>query len=394
MFYNKIILRKGEFLMNSITITEKDEIIMRLVHYFITKENYTPIVVRGVKDEVWLENTDAYYKIVRINSNYIHNIEQFNMDILKVTNVVRQVKRKTFSFSMKVLNIFLDMNEDVKTYNSKNIFSVILKNGTSDEDIKKLATYFPTIENNIMNNDEGIDLILNITEDINDKTANNNRIYEATFKPKKIIITYIIMAICIILFVLMYILGNGSMDTYTLYSFGAVYKKAILNGQIYRLLTGTLLHAGLIHLLCNMYSLYIIGSQLENFVGKAKFLVIYLVSAISGSLLSCIFSSSISVGASGAIFGLLGSLLYFGYHYRLYLGSVVKTQIIPLIILNLFLGFMSTGIDNFAHIGGLIGGFLATMALGINGKSTKSERINGSIVLIIYLIFLIFMLFR
>jgi rhomboid protease GluP len=143
-----------------------------------------------------------------------------------------------------------------------------------------------------------------------------------------------------------------------------------------------------------MYSLYIIGSQLENFVGKAKFLVIYLVSAISGSLLSCIFSSSISVGASGAIFGLLGSLLYFGYHYRLYLGSVVKTQIIPLIILNLFLGFMLTGIDNFAHIGGLIGGFLATMALGINGKSTKSERINGSIVLIIYLIFLIFMLFR
>jgi rhomboid protease GluP len=143
-----------------------------------------------------------------------------------------------------------------------------------------------------------------------------------------------------------------------------------------------------------MYSLYIIGSQLENFVGKRKFIFIYLVSAISGSLLSCIFSDSLSVGASGAIFGLLGSLLYFGYHYRLYLGSVVRSQIIPIIILNLLLGLSISGIDNFAHIGGLIGGFLATMAVGINGKSTKSEQINGFIVLAIYLIFLSVMLFR
>jgi rhomboid protease GluP len=380
--------------MNPITVTEKDEIVMRLVHYFITKENYTPIVVRGVKDEVWLENNEAYYKIVRINSNYIHNNEQFNMDIYKVKNVMRQIKKKTFSFSMKTLNIFIDMNEEVKIYNDRNIVSLILKNGTSEEDIKKIAPYFPDITNNIMNNNEGLELMLNVTEDINNKTEINNRIYEATFKPKKIIITYIIMAICILLFILMYIFGNGSMDTYTLYNFGAVYAPLIKQGQIYRLLLGTFLHAGLIHLVCNMYSLYIVGSQLENFVGKVKFLIIYLVSAISGSLLSCIFSSSISVGASGAIFGLLGSMVYFGYHYRLYLGSVIRTQIIPIIFLNLLLGFMLSGIDNFAHIGGLIGGFLATMAVGVNGKSTKSERINGSVVLVLYLAFLIYMLFR
>jgi rhomboid protease GluP len=140
-----------------------------------------------------------------------------------------------------------------------------------------------------------------------------------------------------------------------------------------------------------MYSLYIIGNQLESYMGKLKYLIIYLISALTGSLLSIVFSNAYSVGASGAIFGLLGSLLYFGYHYRLYLNSVIKTQIIPLIILNLSLGFIIQGIDNMAHIGGLIGGYLATMAVGVPNKSTNTEKVNGLIVLILLVIFLIYM---
>lgn len=380
--------------MNPITITKKDEIIMRLIHYFITEENYTPIVVRGVKDEVWLENNDAYYKIIRINSNYIHNVEQYRIDTLKIKNVMRQIKKKTLSFSMKTLNLLLDLNEDVKITNEKNIVSLALDTGASDEDIKKIAEYFPTIQKKLIRNVEGLDLILNVTEDINEKTEKNNRVYEATFKPKKIVITYAIMILCTFIFFLMYLFGNGSLDAYTLLVFGAVYSPLIKLGQVWRLLTGTFLHAGIIHLLTNMYSLFIIGSQLETFIGKKKFIFVYLISALSGSLMSSIFSSAISVGASGAIFGLLGSLLYFGYHYRLYLGSVLKAQIIPIILLNLFLGFTLSGIDNAAHIGGLVGGYLATMAVGITGKSEKNDRLNGFIVLFIYIAFLIFVLFR
>ena len=87
----------------------------------------------------------------------------------------------------------------------------------------------------------------------------------------------------------------------------------------------------------------------------------------------------------------MGSLLYFGYHYRVYLGSVLKSQIIPLILFNLLIGFITPGIDNFAHIGGLIGGALATVAVGVKYKSTKFEMINGWIVLIILMAFLFFM---
>jgi len=71
--------------MDTIVMNNKDEILMSLVHYFVTEKDYTPIVVKGVKDEIWLENTEGPYRIIRINCNYIHNDEQFNFDIFKTS---------------------------------------------------------------------------------------------------------------------------------------------------------------------------------------------------------------------------------------------------------------------------------------------------------------------
>ena len=132
-----------------------------------------------------------------------------------------------------------------------------------------------------------------------------------------------------------------------------------------------------------------IGSMVEGYYGRKKFSVIYLVSAITGSLLSIAMNDVPSIGASGAIFGLLGSLLYFGYHYRVYFGSVILARIIPVIIINLGLGFMLDGVDKFAHIGGLSGGLLISKALGINSKDKKSDKVNGIILTGIYVIFLV-----
>ena len=181
--------------------------------------------------------------------------------------------------------------------------------------------------------------------------------------------------------------------TLTAINLGANIRALLQAGEIWRLVTAAFLHANLIHLALNMYSLYIVGSQIETFLGKVKFLIIYFISAIAGCLLSAVSSGSPSVGASGAIFGLLGALLYFGYHYRTYLGNVVKTQILPIIVLNLAIGFMSTSIDNFAHIGGLIGGIFTTMALGVDGRSKTYEKINGFLCLIIFIGFLSYLLF-
>ena len=232
-------------------------------------------------------------------------------------------------------------------------------------------------------------------------------LFTKIFEPKKVIVTPILIGICILVFVLMYLIGIREFNTYTLTQFllgnisnyflelcGANSQELVKAGEVWRLFTSMFIHIGIIHLVVNMNALKIIGKQVESLLGRIKFLIIFIGSGIVGSLFSVVMNSSVSAGASGAIFGLLGSLLYFGYHYRLYLATVLKTQIIPVILINLAIGFLIPGIDNFAHIGGLIGGYLLSMIVGIPGKTRKNERINGVIVLALLVLFLVYMLVR
>ena len=377
-------------------INKDDELVMKLLHYFITEKGYNPIVLHGAQNEIWLENLDQDYKIVRIVSNYIHNDEQLDFDIFKTKNIMKKIKRNTFSFNMNALIIFLNLGDNVHFDNDKfgsNLIAIDLKDFNDLEKNEAVIKSFPDICKKEESSEDGFNLFLKLTKEINDKNEVEAKKAEDIFTKKKPVITYALIIINVLVFIAMYIFGKGSEDTLTLLLFGANYPVLVRAGDYYRLITSAFLHIGLLHLICNNYALYVIGSQLESFLGKAKFLIIYLVSAICGSLMSMLFSDGISAGASGAIFGLLGSLLYFGYNYRVYLGTVLKSQIIPLIILNLIIGFVTPGIDNAAHIGGLLGGLGMTMALGIKYKTSTFEKVNGKIIMTIYVGFLIFMAF-
>jgi rhomboid protease GluP len=384
--------------MEQLILSKKDEIVMKLLHYFITEEGYNPIVLHGAKDEIWLEKLDADYKIIRISSQYIHNDEQLNFDIYKTKQIIKNIKRKTFTFNINALNIFLNLGDNVnisrdEEINYGNIKCINVNDINDLNKYKMINEYFPKITKKLDFEEKGVELFMKITSDINKKNEEDAYRAEDIFKPKKPIITYLLIGINTVLFLLMYLIGNGSTSVNTLLNFGASHPELIRAGDYYRLISSAFLHIGVVHFLFNNYALYVIGPQLESFFGKTKFIIIYLFSAISGNLLSMIFNNSIGAGASGAIFGLLGSLLYFGYHYRVYLGSVIKSQIIPLILINLFIGFTLEGIDNAAHIGGLIGGVLITMALGIKYKTTTFEKVNGWIITAIFTAFLIYMAF-
>lgn len=377
---------------NGITVSEKDELIMRLVHYFVTKENYSPIMVNGVKNEIWLENLEADYKIIRINSNYIHNNEQFDFDMYKILNVNKQISKRTLTRKLKTLNIFTDINESVKLSSVKGIDNFIVNSNEDLLDKNGIISMYPCINDEKIKDLHGLDFLLNVSNDINKKTEKENKFYESVFREKKIVVTKILIIINIVIsLIALFLYYSGTIDLLSMF---CINRMGLKNGEIWRLVTSGFLHLDLIHLACNMYSLHVIGNQMETFIGKKRFIFVYFISMIVGNLLSVTLNNSSSVGASGAIFGLLGSMLYFGYHYRIYLGSVMRQQIIPLLILNLGIGFIIPNINIVAHIGGLIGGVLGTMAVGIEKKTQKSEMINGTICLILLVLFLCFMIFR
>lgn len=375
--------------MNQFTINSNEELVMKLLHYFIYAKGYNPVIIRGVQNEIWLENLNEDYKIVRIVSNYIHNNEQFKSDLFKTKVLMKNIKKKTLSFKLNALSLFLNLGDNVNLENF-NEDNISFANIQSEDDLNKyqfIEASFPDINQNMDFKEKGLELFMKLTKEINDKHEGDAKMNEDVFSVKKPIITYALILLNIIAFILSNIFGFN--DVLTNFAVNNYY---VTHGEIWRLITGTFLHANIFHLLFNCYALYIIGMQLESFLGKAKYLIVYLLSALAGSMLSIFMSTGFSVGASGAIFGLLGSLLYFGYHYRVYLDTVIKSQIIPLIIINLLIGMMP-GIDNWAHIGGLIGGALATMAVGIKYKSTTFEIINGWILYIIYIGFIGYMAF-
>lgn len=371
---------------------KSDLMVMKLLHYFITEKNYNPVIVHGVKDEIWLENMDADIKIIRIVIGYIHNSEQLDFDNFKVSSLSKQIKKKTFSFNMKVLSLYIDLNEDVEIPLIKNKYMV---RAGSEKDLKSsdiIKNLFPDLNEKLIYNEKGEELYQKINNDILKYNYEQSEKINDLFKVKKPIVTNILIVIMIAIFCLMYLLGKGSEDANTLIFFGALVKPSL---SPIRIITSIFLHIGIFHLIMNVWALKILGEQNETFYGHFKLFVIFLYSGIVGNLLSLIFMGdhSISAGASGSIFGLMGSLLYFAINQRTYMTEALKKSIIPVIIINVVISFLAPSINLYAHLGGLFGGMLISNALGIKYKTSKFEKVNGwitSILLVVVLTYLVY----
>lgn len=169
-----------------------------------------------------------------------------------------------------------------------------------------------------------------------------------------------ILITCVSIFALSLLLGSFAL------SFGMI-PAAIAQGEWWRLLTSTVLHGGILHLLFNMYALYWLGPQLESMLGQMRFAALYVFSALGGSIASYWFSdlNTVSVGASGAIFGLITATIVIGREMR----SDVS-QLVVLLGLNVVIGFLQTGIDWRAHFGG------AVVGAAVAYLYTKGTRLN------------------
>ena len=184
------------------------------------------------------------------------------------------------------------------------------------------------------------------------------------FRP---LVTYLLLIINAVVFAAMWRVGNGNVSQAAL-AFGVKDNDLIRAGQWWRLITPIFLHGNLEHIAVNSLSLYWLGSELEGLYGRRRYLLVYLISGIAGNYVSFLLKPAPSLGASGAIFGLVGAAICFPIRFRSLLPEKLRTYILTrmglVAAINLGIGFaMPNVVDNWAHLGGLVGGVFAALLL-------------------------------
>ena len=181
-------------------------------------------------------------------------------------------------------------------------------------------------------------------------------------------LTVLLIILNILVFLAVEVTGT-SQDVLHMLDCGAAYTPLIVeNGEVYRLFTSMFLHFGISHLANNMLVLFVLGSRLERVAGRVRFLIIYLLGGLSGNIISMLFELrqqeySVSAGASGAVFAAMGAMIYIVIRNRGWLEDLSMRQILIMAAFSLYFGFTSSGVDNAAHIGGMISGFVLAVVL-------------------------------
>lgn len=178
------------------------------------------------------------------------------------------------------------------------------------------------------------------------------------------IVTVTLIAVNVLIWLVLELIGDTTDGEFMLAHGAAFVPYIIEDHEWWRLFTSMFLHFGAEHLVNNMLLLAVIGMRLENVLGKIPFTVVYLFSGLCGSILSAVediryADYAVSAGASGAIFGILGALIAWAAFHKWKVEGLTMKGLLFMAVLSLYYGFSTAGVDNWGHIGGLCGGFLA-----------------------------------
>lgn len=205
------------------------------------------------------------------------------------------------------------------------------------------------------------------SEQPNNPTQPGSRQVGVNVPLNKPVVTYVLLGLNVFLFLFQTLL-NFIAENNWLLEYGIKIYSKILEGQLWRFITPAFLHSNLMHIAFNMYALFILGRRIESTYGHGRFLLLYLLSAFGGNVLSFVLSDANSLGSSTAIFGLIAAEAVFIIHNRRLFGERVRGMLFNIafiLLINLVLGFSAnSNIDNFGHLGGLLGGFLFASLAG------------------------------
>lgn len=368
--------------------TQELYLFWRLAHYFIAVQEYRIIQLSKDQNELWLEKMEN--KNVRVIRLLCRNLDWSNWlqrDIELTSHNGERIRKQLGKGELNVLNLYFTAYPPVDDYHYRiekpfinpqtsktKVNSVIFERENLPLSMEKVSDLFQdTISFSIP--EENIDQETErLKHEALTTAVDKIKAEKSMFEYGKPFFTYFFIAIQLIVFLLLEVSG-GSTNTETLIKFGAKFNPLILEGEWWRFITPIFLHIGILHLAMNTLALYYLGITVEKIFGRIRFILIYLIAGFGGSLASFLFSQNLSAGASGAIFGCFGALLYFGLIYPKLFMRTMGLNIFVVLAINLAFGFSMEGIDNAGHIGGLIGGFLATGVLHFPKQKKMLQQI-------------------
>lgn len=351
----------------------KEEFIFwKLANFFISEQDYRIIQLFEEQSELWLEKLEnKKAPIIRILLSRLDWSNTMQRDIEFTASNGEKIRSQLRRNELRIMNIYISPFPPVDDYqfrldhpfvfpngNKTNVSSFLMAAGTYETSFKQLSEQLGQNISFSIADDYTPDEIEKIKGNTLGHAIKKSKEEQAVFSNRKPIFTYTFLVAQVIMFLWLELHG-GSTNTTTLIKYGAKVNALIYEGEWWRFLTPVFLHIGFLHLAMNSLALYYLGITVEKIFGHFRFLFIYLFAGITGFVASFLFSTNLSAGASGAIFGCFGALLYFGAVMPKLFSRTMGQNVIFVLILNLVFGFSSTGIDNAGHIGGLIGGFFA-----------------------------------
>lgn len=376
-------MKEGEYMHSDERFT-----MYRLAYRLVAEGGFDILHIDSGKEEIWLEKLEKKTsKVVRLIHKGFDWRNHLNRDIADVFRKAQAMRKNLLGKHIELYNVYASAYAPVDDWemlkkpmqlNEKKLLRMrvyYMSQEDLDEEADRLQKDLELAELPRTEEDD----LETYQKLLNETMLQKRKETERVFSNGKPFFTYILIAINVLLFIMLEMNG-GSTDIQTLIEMGAKYNPAIMDGEWWRIVTSVFLHIGFLHIFMNMLAVYYLGIAVEQIFGRFRFLFIYLLAGIGGGFASFAFTQSLSAGASGAVFGLFGALLFFGLMYRRIFQQTMGRNIIFILILNLVIGFNIDQIDMAAHIGGLAAGFVASAIVGLPSKRKLNVQLLGILI--------------
>ncbi|MCR6110449.1 rhomboid family intramembrane serine protease [Bacillus sp. A301a_S52] len=379
------------------------------LHHLTTREDMRLVHLNEQEEVAWIEDDRREpYHLIRLSRKNYDWSNELKRDINKAFDQANKIRKKLGLRQANVSNIILSSDVPVDDYEQllsqplpltsggkKQFRTILIPLEELKHHLFPLATEWqlqempPYMEETYIVTSEQEEHILRTL-----KSAVRTSIKKREEKEKNLLLhgktrlTFLLLGIIIAVYGWVEMNGS-SMNTFDLVRFGAKFDPFILEGEWWRFITAMFLHIGIVHLMMNSLALFYLGSAVEKIFGTKRFFVIYFLAGLLGSIASFVFNDNVSAGASGAIFGCFGALLYFGLIHKRLFFRTMGMNVIVILAINLSFGFIVPMVDNGAHIGGLIGGFAASAIVGLPGQKERTIKLPAFLVTVVGIVTLL-----